>query len=125
MPDPRHNWNRLLSIFLALVLAMLLPSCGAVVCLSFSSGPAITTVTPGSVLVGGAQVQITIIGTNFGNNAVVVLSDGTQLQPVTLNGSQMVVILPADHIVTPGTLIVSVSNPCGGFSNTIAVRVVV
>jgi hypothetical protein len=125
MSDTHLNRDRLLSILLVLVLAMLLTSCGAVFCLSFSSGPAITTVTPGSVLVGGAQVQLTIVGTNFGNNAVVVLSDGTQLQPLSLNGSRMVVILPADHIVNPGTLFVSVSNPCGGFSNTFAVRVVV
>jgi hypothetical protein len=124
MSGARLKPSRLLSILLVLMPVTLSTSCDSVFCFSFSSSPAITTVTP-VVLVSGAQVQLTIVGTNFAHNAVVVLSDGTQLQPVALNGSRMVVVVPANQIVTPSTLFVRVSSPCGGFSNTFAVRVVV
>jgi hypothetical protein len=63
------------------------------------------------------------VGSNFDNGAVAVLSDGTQLQPVSVNSSQMVILVPAGQIVTPGTLVVRVSNLCGGFSNTFAVGI--
>ena len=121
MPGALFKPGRLLACAAFLSLALLLTSCNAVFC--FSTGPTIATVTPGPVLVGGAQVRLTIVGSNFDNGAVAVLSDGTQLQPVSVNSSQMVILVPAGQIVTPGTLVVRVSNPCGGFSNTFAVGI--
>jgi hypothetical protein len=121
MPGALFKPGRLLACAAFLSLALLLTSCNAVFC--FSTGPTIATVTPGSVLVAGTQVRLTIVGSNFDDGAFAVLSDGTQLQPESVNGSQMVIVVPAGQIVTPGTLFVRVSNPCGGFSNTFAVAV--
>ena len=83
----------------------------------------VTLVTPGVVPVGTTEVRLTIGGANFSNNAVVVLSDGTQLQPVSVNGSQIVIVVPASRLAAPGSLQFRVLSPCAGFSNTATVRI--
>ena len=75
MPGALFKPGRLLACAAFLSLALLLTSCNAVFC--FSTGPTIATVTPGPVLVGGTQVRLTIVGSNFDDGAFAVLSDGT------------------------------------------------
>jgi len=111
-----------LSLLLLLVPVMV--SCGATVCFSFNTTPQIVSITPGVIVTGGSNVQITIVGNNFGNNTIVVLSDGSQIVPATIGPTSMTIFLGSSFVSSAGTIAFRVSNPCGGFSNTVVVTVV-
>jgi hypothetical protein len=99
-------------------------SCGAAVCFSFNTTPQIVSINPGVIVTGGSSVQLTIVGSNFGNNTVVVLSDGTQIVPATIGPTSMTILLGSSFFSSTGTIAFRVSNPCGGFSNTVVITVV-
>jgi hypothetical protein len=111
------------SILLTTLFAPFITACGASFCISTGFPPAITTFTPATIPANSGSVPLTIHGSNFGRNAMVVLPDGTELRPVSVDSSQLVVVLPANVIVTPGTLVIVVTDPCTGFGANVAVRI--
>jgi hypothetical protein len=124
MSYPRGNLVRsFVWLLLVSVLAGLLSSCNGVFCFSSFSSPVITTLTPTAVLVGGSQVQLTIIGSDFSSGAVIIFSNGALLQPSSVTSSEIIVIVPGTLIATPGNLSFRVRNDCGALSNFATLRI--
>jgi YVTN family beta-propeller protein len=82
--------------------------------------PTITTISPNSVVGGGAAFMLTINGTNFVASSMVNFG-GTAPATTFVNSTQLTAAIPASSIVSTGTLAVSVTNPApaGGASNPV------
>ena len=113
-----------LALLLVMVLVPIMVSCGAQLCFVGSAQPQIVSITPNVIVTGGSAVQITIFGNNFGNDTVIILSDGTQIVPATIGPTRMTILLGSNFFISSGTLNFRVSDPCRGFSNTVVINVV-
>ena len=73
---------------------------------------------PASTAPGGPGITLTVNGTGFAS-ASVVKWNGTALQTNFVSGSQLTAAVPADNIVTPSTVTITVTSPSpgGGTSN--------
>ena len=83
--------------------------------------PALTQISPSSltaqVALNAQPVQITVSGSNFGQNATnlldtaTVLVNGTPVVTQYVSPSQLTALIPANFIATPGVLQITVANP--------------
>ena len=74
--------------------------------------PAITTLSPSSATVGGAQFTLTINGSNFASGASVVWNGGL-LSTTFVSATQLTAVVPASLIAAVGSANVTVINPTG------------
>ena len=92
--------------------------------LSRPQAPAITSVTPGTEVVGGAAFQLTVNGTGFAATSLVQL-DGSTRATTVVSGTQVTATILASDIATIGTRTVTVFTPApgGGTSNGVTLRI--
>jgi hypothetical protein len=77
-----------------------------------SGAPAITSLTPSNVTMGGSAFTLTVTGTNFANGAMVYWNGGTR--PTTfVSATKVTADIAAADIATAQTLLVYVRNPGG------------
>ena len=80
-------------------------------------GPTISSLSISSVQAGGPGSQITVVGTNYSNGAVVMWNGGGTPQALTtafVSSTQLTALIPSSLIATPATVFLSVQNPNGG-----------
>ena len=84
------------------------------------TNPTIATISPTSVLAGGADFTLTVSGTNF-VAASVVNFGGTTPATTVVSSTQLTAAIPAVAIASAGTVPVTVTNPArgGGISNVV------
>ena len=70
---------------------------------------------PGSAVPGGPGFTLTVNGCNFATGATV-LWNGSALTTTFISGIQLTATVPASHIATAGTAVVTVNNPGGSTS---------
>ena len=87
-----------------------------VVACSCASTPSLTSISPTSATAGGADLVLTINGSNFNSNSVVAWN-GTSLTASFVSSKQLTATIPATDIAQPETVFVYVYNPANG-SNT-------
>jgi hypothetical protein len=78
--------------------------------------PTITQLMPNAVASGGPAFTLTVNGTGFGTTAVVNMG-GTQQTTTYVTANQLAAMVPASAIATPGTVMVTVTNPATGAMN--------
>jgi len=115
--------KRLITSALSVLALLPLFSCGANVCFT-GNAPQIVSVTPGSVVSGSSSVQVTIMGNNFSQGTVLILSDGTQLVPGLITSTRMTVFFGATFFNGTGVIQFHLSDGCHSSSNTVAISVV-
>lgn len=91
--------------------------------------PTITNATPANANVNAAATQITVTGTNFGSNSVVVMNPdvgGTAiLTPTSATATQLVATIPPSFLASFGsTNSVGVQNPPPGGGTTVTTQAV-
>lgn len=91
--------------------------------------PTITAVSPTSALVNAAATQITVTGTGFASNAVVIMNPdvgGTlTITPTTVTATQLTATVPANFMAGFGsTNSVGVQNPPPGGGTTVTTQTV-
>jgi hypothetical protein len=86
--------------------------------------PTANSVSPTSVLVGGADQTITVNGLNFFPPSKVMLN-GTALTTTFVNSGELQAVVPAADLATAGTLSFTVLNPTpgGGSSSSVSLTV--
>jgi len=86
--------------------------------------PAITSVSPTTVLAGGASFALVVNGSGFVNGSVVRVNSSDR-QTVFVTGNQVIATIPASDILNAGVLNITVFNiaPGGGTSNAVQVPV--
>jgi hypothetical protein len=75
--------------------------------------PTITQLMPNAVASGGPGFTLTVNGNGFGTTAVVNMG-GTQQNTTYVTANQLAAMVPASAIATPGTVMVTVTNPATG-----------
>jgi hypothetical protein len=92
--------------------------------LSRPLAPTITSVTPGTAVIGGAAFQLTVNGTGFAATSLVQL-DGSARTTTIVSGTQVTATILASDMATTGTLTVTVFTPTpgGGTSNGETLRI--
>ena len=93
-----------------------LPGGGASSALSFSVAngtPAITAFDPSSVVAGSSDRAISIYGTGFVASSSV-KSNGQVVPATYVSGSQLTATIPANHLLNPGSVTITVTNPPPG-----------
>jgi hypothetical protein len=75
--------------------------------------PTITSLSPNSATAGGAQLTLTVNGTNFVKTSVVNWA-GAALTTTYVSSMKITAIIPATDIATAGTFKVTVTNPAPG-----------
>jgi hypothetical protein len=83
--------------------------------------PTVTQISPSSltaqVALNAQPVQITVTGSNFGQNPInlldtaTVLVNGTAIATQYISSTQLTALVPANFVATPGLLQVTVTNP--------------
>lgn len=87
-------------------------------------GPVITSLSPGSTMVGGSTFNLTVSGSNFLSSGGIftswptVLWNGSPLLTIFVNETQLTATVPATLITNLGTASITVQNPGGGVSNS-------
>jgi len=102
------------SIILLTTLTAVAPGCGYGSNYMGAGGamPAITKLNPASVNSGGPAFTLTIVGSNFLNEAVVNWNAVPQSTNTTyVSASRLTVAIPASMIMNSGKVEVSVTNP--------------
>lgn len=94
-----------------------------------NQAPSLTSVLPGTVIVGGGNFVATLTGTNFVNGAVArVTLNGTTAERFTefVSPTQLRMTILAQDITETGSVSVSVQNPQpgGGTSNSLIISIV-
>lgn len=94
-----------------------------------NQAPSLTSLNPGTVLVGGGDFMLTINGNNFISGAVTrVTIDGVTSERFTnvVSSTQLTASILAQDIAETGTISVSVQNPQpgGGTSNSLNINIV-
>ncbi len=86
--------------------------------------PTLTALSPGTVLVGGAQFTLTLTGTNFVGTSVVRVN-GSDRATTFVSGTQLQATITAADIASVGTTNLTVFNPTpgGGTSATLALAI--
>ena len=92
---------------LTVVLAVSFVSCG-----TCNPRPLITSISPQSTTAGGGQFTLTVNGNNFVPSSQI-FWNGSSLVTTFVNHHQLTAVVPAADIVSPGTVVVLVSNPSG------------
>jgi IPT/TIG domain len=85
--------------------------------------PSITPpLVPSSAIAGGAPFQLMVTGSNFVSGSTIQWNSGatTTALATSLTGGQLSALVPASLIATPGTVFVTVLNPGGGTSSSVA-----
>jgi hypothetical protein len=92
--------------------------------IAVSQAPSLTSLAPSGILVGSADTQITLTGTNFVASSAA--SIGPQaLSTAYVSATELLAIVPAALLATKGTLSITVTNPSGGgTSNALGIQVV-
>ena len=72
--------------------------------------PVISAMMPSNIKAGTQGMTLTVNGSNFNTNAVVTFN-GTQQPPRFVTPKQLVAIIPAIAVATPGKFAVTVTNP--------------
>jgi IPT/TIG domain len=102
------------SIILLMTLTYLVLGCGYGSNYLGAGGamPAITELDPARVNAGGPAFTLTIVGSNFANQAVVNWNNVPQSTNTTyVSASRLTIAVPASMIMNSGTVEVSVTNP--------------
>ncbi|MCZ6731700.1 MAG: hypothetical protein O7B27_03975 [Gammaproteobacteria bacterium] len=87
--------------------------------------PTVTTLNPGTALVGGPGFTLTVTGTNFLNPASTVQWDGTARTTTFVSSTELQAAITAADIAAVGTVNVTVvNNPPGGTSNALTLSIV-
>ena len=76
--------------------------------------PTLSAFSPASINAGVAAFTLTLTGSNFVGNSLVLWGGQAGLSPVTQSSTQLTVTLPATYVTSPGTASVSVFNPAPG-----------
>lgn len=100
---------RILALSGALAI-FLLP---AVSCGGCPATPSITSISPSSASAGAAGFSLTVNGSDFSSNAVVVWN-GSPLTTSFVNSNQLTAAISATQIAQPDTATVYAYNPTGG-----------
>ncbi len=85
---------------------------------SITGIPAVTSLSPSSVLVGSAAFSLTVNGGGFTNMAVVQWN-GVNLTTTFVSATQLTAAVPAGDLTNAGTANVGVIIPGGNISNTV------
>ncbi len=87
--------------------------------------PSLSSLEPGTVIVGGPSLALKVNGNNFVDGSVV-LVDGAARATQFVSGTQLTANLTADDIAGVGTLSITVQNPApaGGLSNALELSIV-
>lgn len=75
--------------------------------------PAITALNPSTVTAGSPDRAITIHGQGFVASSTV-RSNGQTVATSYVSGSQLEAMIPANHLLNPGTVAITVTNPAPG-----------
>jgi hypothetical protein len=75
--------------------------------------PTITSVSPSSVTTGSPDLTVTIFGSGFVPGSVV-RSNNEPAKTTYVSGGQLLAIVPANHLLHPGTVPITVTNPAPG-----------
>jgi hypothetical protein len=88
------------------------------------SSPKIETMNPLSITVGSGDVDVTLGGQNFHNDATVSVA-GEVVRPTSVDGTSLHIRVPASHLRAPGSVSLKVQNPnqTDGTSNSLALTV--
>lgn len=78
--------------------------------------PTTSQITPNEVVAGAPDTAVTITGTNFVSNSIV-LFGATELTPSAVNSTQISVTIPAVNLASAATVNVAVRNPGNQNSN--------
>src|SRR5213079_2981075 len=87
----------------------------AILVITISSRPTITSLSPTCTAAGGPQFTLTVNGTNFVSGATVNWN-GSPLATAFVSATQLTATVPAALIATAGTSSITVVTPCGGTS---------
>jgi len=87
-----------------------------------AAGPTLSSLSPSSAVAGGPPFTLTVNGSNFQNGAVVQWN-GSSLSSALGGSGTLNATVPASLIALPGTANISVINPGGSASNTIALTI--
>src|SRR5579872_1261694 len=104
---------------------LLLAGCGGGTNQPVSSGsnptPTLTTISPSSIVAGGAALTLTVNGTNL-VAASMVSFGGSALATTFVNSTQLTVAIPPASIASTGTPAVTVTNPAPGGGTSKAIN---
>jgi hypothetical protein len=114
---------RLLSSAFAVLVTLPLFSCGAAVCFN-GDAPQMSSVSPNTIAAGSPATEVAVTGKNFSNGTVLVLSDGTQLSPVSVTSSRMTFSFSALFFNGVGVIQFHLSDGCRGVSNSTSIAVI-
>ncbi|MBS2017271.1 MAG: hypothetical protein JST00_30590 [Deltaproteobacteria bacterium] len=92
------------------------PGGGMSPALSFSVNnalPTITTLNPASVTAGSSDKTLTITGTGFVPTSTV-KSNGVNVSATFVSGTTLSAVVPSAHLLNPGTVAITVTNPAPG-----------
>src|SRR5271156_362396 len=111
--ESSRRWRRL--AILGIVTVVFLAACGGGTSQSVNNqppppSPAITTISPNSVVAGSAAFTLTINGTNFVASSTVNFG-GAVPATTFVNSTQLTAAIPASSIASAGALAVTVTNP--------------
>lgn len=99
------------------------PGGGTSSALSFdvmNSAPSIMTLDPSTVSAGSPDKTISVFGTGFVATSTA-KSNGVPIATTYVSGSQLTVVVPANHLLNPGVAQIAVTNPPpGGGTSQIA-----
>lgn len=84
-----------------------------------STSPTLSSLAPNTTSAGGPTFSLTVTGAGFLNGAVVQWN-GTALSTGFISANQLGTTVPASLIASPGTASVTVTNPGGAISNSLA-----
>jgi uncharacterized delta-60 repeat protein len=86
--------------------------------------PTLASLSPSSVVAGSSDFTLTVTGTNFGSNSVV-LFHGTALSTAFVSATQLTAQVPASAVATAGSYDVVVRSPAPGGGTSAALAFVV
>jgi hypothetical protein len=86
--------------------------------------PTITSLNPSALVMGAQSTLISIFGTGFVSTSSV-MSNGQSVTSNYVSGSQLTATIPANHLLNPGNVAITVTNPPpGGGTSTVTNLVV-
>ena len=75
--------------------------------------PSITSLGPSSVVAGSPDTQLDVYGSGFVAGSSV-KSNGQVVASTYVNGGQLTATIPANHLLNPGNVVITVTNPAPG-----------
>ncbi|MGA9542362.1 MAG: hypothetical protein WBQ85_02260 [Candidatus Sulfotelmatobacter sp.] len=102
------------TVFLAGLLALSM-ACGyskpATTPPTAGSMPTITELAPPNITHGSQAFVLTVNGTDFSSTATIYWNGTAETTTVVSPGTQLMTMIPATDVATPGTVAVTVTNP--------------